>query len=356
MFKYCEGLKTVGKLDNWNTSNVLYMSNLFYLDENLEDVGDLSNWDVSEVRRMDSMFEGTTKLKSIGDISGWNTSNVSSMTAVFKNSGINDLNVDNWDTSNVLIISSMFFNCATPEFNLSNWNLSRCISMSYMFGRPSGNQGYNPIRKVGNIGRWNTSKVTTINSMFQFARDLEKLDLSGWDMSKCTNMSRAFCGLYQWTGPLVLHWSTTQLGDLRETFEDTYNLTEINISTWNFSKVYDIYRCFSTSPNYWYNTTEDTYPDGTRRMKLVNLYLGSFDMSSVNLTRYGNRSDYQVFIGCANLKHIFLNADSTSGFEFLKTQLVYDTDYSGGPTIASHCKIHKGSDVYSYNGSTWVKQ
>ena len=44
-----------------------------------------------------------------------------------------------------------------------------------------------------NIGGWDTSKCTTMTSMFREAHAFDQ-DISGWDTSKCTNMGYMFNG------------------------------------------------------------------------------------------------------------------------------------------------------------------
>ena len=57
MFYYCEKIKSIGDLSNWNVSNVENMEAMFYSCEQLKSVGNLSNWDVSNVEDMFCTFD-----------------------------------------------------------------------------------------------------------------------------------------------------------------------------------------------------------------------------------------------------------------------------------------------------------
>lgn len=83
MFQKCYDLKSVGNLDDWNTSNVTDMSWMFNRCRQLKSIGNLSKWDVSNVVNMYSMFRECCSLDNIGNLNDWNTSNVTNMVAMF---------------------------------------------------------------------------------------------------------------------------------------------------------------------------------------------------------------------------------------------------------------------------------
>ena len=70
------------------------MTSMFEYCEQLKSVGDLSNWNVSKVENMNAMFYGCIQLKSVGDLSNWNVLNVKYMFNMFKKSGIT--NIPDW--------------------------------------------------------------------------------------------------------------------------------------------------------------------------------------------------------------------------------------------------------------------
>ena len=101
------------------------------------------------------MFAGQTNLTSLGDLSKWNTSKVTNMAYMFydlKNIDDGKLDLTGWDTSNVTDMSYMFFNMFLQK------------DLSF-------------------VNDWNTGKVTDMSYMFANDKNLEKLDLSKWDVS-----------------------------------------------------------------------------------------------------------------------------------------------------------------------------
>ena len=58
--------------------------------------------------------------------------------------------------------------------------------MSWMFNN------CNKLKEIKGINKFNTNKVTAMNSMFQQCKELEYLDLSNFNTSKATDMSWMF--------------------------------------------------------------------------------------------------------------------------------------------------------------------
>ena len=100
-FKYID-------ISDWDVSNAIDMSYMFFKCNELESVGDISYWDVSNINSMRGMFFMCKELKSVGDISEWNVSNVISM-------------------------NEMFDGCKSFNQDLSKWNVSKVKYNSYMF-------------------------------------------------------------------------------------------------------------------------------------------------------------------------------------------------------------------------------
>ena len=48
------------------------------------------------------------------------------------------------------------------------------------------------LKEIKGINKFNTNKVTDMNTMFQLCKELEYLDLSNFDTSKVTDMSWMF--------------------------------------------------------------------------------------------------------------------------------------------------------------------
>ncbi len=133
LFDGSTGLKTVGNLSHWDTSNVTDMSSMFEGYKGV--IGDLSHWNVSNVRDMSRMFEDYKGV--IGGLSHWDTSNVTDMSHMFEGykGVIGDLS--HWDTSNVRNMSWMFFFSSASVSGLNTWNIRQTTDMSDMFDSSS---------------------------------------------------------------------------------------------------------------------------------------------------------------------------------------------------------------------------
>ena len=136
-----------------NTSNMTTMERMFSAQYYLPEL-DVSDFDTSKVTNMREMFSGCHILKAL-DVSSFDTSNVTDMKEMFafcnKLTSIEGLN--NFDTSKVTDMGKMFYGCKISELDLSNWN---------------------------------TSNVDDMKEMFRGCYELTSLDISNFDMSKCS--------------------------------------------------------------------------------------------------------------------------------------------------------------------------
>lgn len=82
MFAYWSKLENISCFDEFDTSLVENMNQLFYQCEFLSDLSSIKNWNVSNVNDMGLMFYQLKSLESI-DLSKWDTSNVTSISYMF---------------------------------------------------------------------------------------------------------------------------------------------------------------------------------------------------------------------------------------------------------------------------------
>ena len=166
-----------------NTSAITDMSSLFY-DSKFEKTNiDVSEWDVSNVINMSGLFYRCTNFNC--NLSNWNVSNVTDMTYMFE--GCVDFKgkgLKNWDVGNVTNMKYMFYNCENFNCDLSNWNVSNVKNMERMF---FGCDNFD-----NNLSKWNVSNVTNMEKMFFGCRKFKGVGLSSWDVSNVENMCRMF--------------------------------------------------------------------------------------------------------------------------------------------------------------------
>jgi surface protein len=92
-----------------------------------------------------------------------------------------------WNTSSADDMSYAFAGNTEFKGDLSTWDVSKVANMAGMFLKAG-------IEDSG-IGDWNTASLEKAESMFHEAGNLSRdLDLSGWTMGKCTNMTAMFQG------------------------------------------------------------------------------------------------------------------------------------------------------------------
>ena len=133
-------LTTIEGIENLNTEEVTYMSEMFNGCSGLKSL-DLSNFDTSNVEDMTSMFTGCNKLTSL-NLSNFNTANVTDMSNMFADcQGLTSLDLSSFNTAKVEDMSSMFNGCSgltkiyvSDDFKIGNGTngydmFSNCTSL-----------------------------------------------------------------------------------------------------------------------------------------------------------------------------------------------------------------------------------
>lgn len=122
---------TTINLNNLDTSKVTNMYMMFARAAGAIEL-DLHTWDVSNVQNMYQMFIGS-KFTGI-NISGWQTTSLTNMASIF-NGCTNLVNIDlsNIDTSKVQDMQGAFMNVPIATLDISAWNTSKNTSVRTMF-------------------------------------------------------------------------------------------------------------------------------------------------------------------------------------------------------------------------------
>ena len=68
----CSSLSFLPDISEWNTTNAVYMNELFLGCSSLSSLPDISKWNISSGIDMNHMFDGCKILLSLPDISKWN--------------------------------------------------------------------------------------------------------------------------------------------------------------------------------------------------------------------------------------------------------------------------------------------
>ena len=149
---------------------------------------DFSDFDFSNVINMSEMFYNCITLKSLPNISKWNISKVRNMSCMFKNCFLLESlpeGISDWNTSNVTDMSYLFDNCKALKFlpDISKWNTSKVTTITSIFSKCSA------LKKIPDISKWNTNNIEYMNKIFYECTSLESLpDIKRWNFDKVNNM------------------------------------------------------------------------------------------------------------------------------------------------------------------------
>ena len=112
-------------ISSWNTSNVIYMNDMFLECENIKKIIGIENLDVSKLQSANAMFYGCQNLVEL-DLTNWNPMSLQRAPYMFYNcSNLKIIkNIENWQLPNIKSVRQMFYKCAKLDVDLSNWDLT----------------------------------------------------------------------------------------------------------------------------------------------------------------------------------------------------------------------------------------
>ena len=96
----------------------------------------------------------------------------------------------------------------------------------------------------GNISGWDVSKVTNMSLMFYYASAFNQ-DISGWNVSKVTNMSGMLNSTYQFNQD-ISSWNVSNVTDMELMFYQALVFNQ-NIGGWDVSKVTNMNAMFKSA-------------------------------------------------------------------------------------------------------------
>lgn len=293
-FQNCIKLSDFSPIKYWNTKEVTNMNQMFYNTQAMKEV-DLSNWETPKLTLMEGMFWGS-HIENI-DLSNFDTSNVETMHLLFYSChNLKTVNMSNLDVSNVKILRGIFWEdgCLT-SVDITGWKAINCRSVELMFY-----QDYSLISVKGietllereeyistdirmcfadsalstlDLSKWRLKTTDNFYYTFYNCRNLKFLDLSGFDTSNATNMSRLFqqcVSLEEIKG--IENWDVSKVKSFGYMFADCTNLKSLDLSKWN---------TFSATNR---SNTEGT-SDGFERM-----FINCRGLTYLNLSNFTNNN------------------------------------------------------------------
>ena len=124
IFEILNNLEVVD-ISGWDTSNVIYMNDMFLACENIKKIIGIENLDVSKLENADSMFSYCENLVEL-DLTNWNPILLKTAWNMFSccSNLKNIKNIENWQLPNIKDVSYMFYYCTKLDVDLSNWDLT----------------------------------------------------------------------------------------------------------------------------------------------------------------------------------------------------------------------------------------
>ena len=163
----------------WDTQNANSLIGVFMMCVNLTEIKGIENWNTSKVTNMNQLFYQCYKLTSL-NISGWETGQVTDMGNMFQEcEALASLDLSNWNIGKVTTMNNMFYACRslTEIIGIENFDtteLTQCYQMFYQC----------QLLTSLDLSEWNTSKLTSAYWMFRTCSKLETLNVSGWVISE----------------------------------------------------------------------------------------------------------------------------------------------------------------------------
>ena len=198
-----------------------YSATMFYYLTTLTDI-DFDNFDTSNVTRMDDMFSTCINLETVSGVENWNVNKVTRMDGMFhKCQKLKNLNLSKWKTGKLVNVENMFQYCN----NLGDLDL----------------RGFD------------VSEVTSLMCIFEFCDSLKTVDITGWDTHNVEKMEVAFDGCLSLVEIKGLeNIDTSKCFNYGKTFKDCGKLcgeitVKSSITIDDLSHIFYSFRCFENA-------------------------------------------------------------------------------------------------------------
>ena len=145
---------------------------------------------------------------------------------------------DNFDTYYMKRAVGMFSGCRNLEhLDLSGWNMANVEDTSRMFAECVALTDLD-------LSGWDVSKVSNMSQMFQSCKALTDLKMDGWDTSGVVNMAEMFdlcCSLKELD---LSSWDVSNVCNMQSMFSNCSDMVSVDVSTWNTGNVTTMEKMF----------------------------------------------------------------------------------------------------------------
>ena len=291
IFSDFSNLKTINFNNNFNTSKVTNMQDMFYNNSLLDNI-DVSTFNTKNVIDMGGMFAmcGFISL----DLSNFNTENLANIfveeyrrnRSIFSRCpSLTTIDLSSFNTTNVTNMRYMFYVCSSlTSLDLNSFNTTNVTNMNYMFSDCSSLTSLD-------LSSFNTSKVTNMSNMFSYCSSLTSLDLSNFNTSSVTNMDYMFSdcsSLISLDLSSLKEFKYSGSGDNTGILIDCSSLENLNLRSLTKLNAYIIYNLNNLRDldisNLYINS--DLYlPKSDRLVTTIN-YIGTYSVYDIKLQKY----------------------------------------------------------------------
>ena len=185
--------------------------------------------------------------------------------------------INQWDTSSITNMAGLFQYAHTFNQDIGNWDVSSVTDMSNMFDGAA--------RFNAPIGGWNVSSVTDMTHMFLEANSFNQ-DIGRWDVSSVTSMMTMFAQAYEFNQPIG-QWDVSSVHGMHGMFQEAHAFNQ-PIGGWDVSSVTDMSWMFQEAHAFnqpigsWNVSAVTSMENMFDSAKQFNQPIGSWDVSSVN--------------------------------------------------------------------------
>lgn len=316
LFYQCINLQTVN-CNQWDTSNVTTMSSAFAYCNRLRYLYGLSNWNISNVSNTAVMFHQASIGYNQGQESShinfkkWDFSNVINMTSMFSYSNIRNMDFSSTNLSNVARMSYIFMNCKDlTTVNMKNLNLGNILSttnFASIFAECStlnyvdlsnvylGNMTIGTARMSDlfvncnylttvNMANCNLAMVNNMSYLFVNKAYLRNFNGYNMNIENCLDISNMFGGCTALEDFPDYNWNLANVKYLSSVFGDCINLQSVDVSNWNISNALSVSGMFRRC-----NNLSDASVDS-----IINMCLSASNLTYKNMS---NMNGYSPFYG-----------------------------------------------------------
>ena len=199
--------------------------------------------------------------------------------------------------------------------------------------------GLTNLKSIEGLANLDTSNVTNMSQMFQDSSNLTELDLSKFKTSKVTNMYAMFYGCTNLNSLDLNSFDTSAVTDMMRMFAGCKKLTSIDVSNFNTSNVISMTFMFDSCSSLK-NINVSNF-DTSKVTDMTSMFEQCSSLKTIDVSNFdtSNVTDmYAMFRGCSNLGSLDL-----SNFDTSKV-----TDMSG---MFDRCSSLKTIDVSNFDTS-----